>query len=281
MNKLSLKVFGIGLTIITALSSCHPTTEKTVSINELKKDTTVYLVADNKQSPSCKFEMEYKFLSSNIENDSITNVINNRIQNFISDGKIKGCDTQLFPDKLAGLYLKSYNKDVKKLYQADVYNNIDPEDIPSWYNYEYGITTDLQKGYNGYWNCEVEEFQFTGGAHPNTFARKINIDGETGKVLKKSDVFAKGADQAICDIILQHLIEVVNEKIDEDNIHDIEGLREVGLLLDVDLFIPDNFLLKEDEVEFYYNRYEIGPYVVGDFEVNVPYNELNNYIILE
>ena len=281
MNKSLLTAFGVGLTLAAMFGSCQVVNNKTVDIKEMKKDTTVYLVANDTKSPSCKFELEYKYLTSNIENDSITQLINQKIQHFVSDGKLKGEDIQSFPNRMASLYLKNYNKDVKDLYQADLYNNIAPEEVPSWYNYEYAIATDMNKGYQDCWNYEVEEFQYTGGAHPNTFARKTNIDSKTGKILKKQDVFQRGSDTQICEIILKHLIEVVNEKMDEESIKNIEDLREVGLLLDADLFIPDNFLLKENEIEFYYNRYEIGPYVVGDFEVNVPYHELNQYIILK
>ena len=58
------------------------------------------------------------------------------------------------------------------------------EDVPAWYNYEYQIKTALEAGKDStVWNYSVVNFQYTGGAHPNTLAKYMNINAQTGKLL--------------------------------------------------------------------------------------------------
>lgn len=68
------------------------------------------------------------------------------------------------------------------------------------------------------------------------------------------------------------------QKMETDTISSIEGLQSVGILLDTDIYIPENFMLGKDGVTFYYNRYEIAPYSAGDFSLTVPYDDINVYL---
>ena len=60
------------------------------------------------------------------------------------------------------------------------------------------------------WNYVVTDFQYTGGAHPNTFVKCLNIDRETGQLLTTEKVFKKEASAKICPLILDELIKEVN-----------------------------------------------------------------------
>jgi hypothetical protein len=43
--------------------------------------------------------------------------------------------------------------------------------------------------------------------------------------------------------------------------------------------VPDNFLLEKEGVTFLYNTYDIAPYYMGRFQLTVPYEEINTYLI--
>ena len=94
-------------------------------------------------------------------------------------------------------------------------------------------------------------------------------------------VFRKDKEKDIIALIMKHLIEEVNERLETDTITSIQGLRENGALLDVDLYIPDNFMLMEDRVSFLYNRYDIAPYAMGEFIIDVPYAEIETMLRLK
>ena len=189
---------------------------------------------------------------------------------------VEPCRRDTFPAiALAAAYLK----DVQGSYQTDLKNGMKPDEIPNWYNYEYEINSELQEGKDSIWNYAVTTFQYTGGAHPNTWAQWVNIDAANGKKLDKSEVFAKGAEEDICRLILDKLLAEANKKLETDTLTCVEGLQAVGILLDTDLYVPDNFLLEKEGVTFLYNTYDIAPYYMGRFQLTVPYEEINTYLI--
>ena len=128
------------------------------------------------------------------------------------------------------------------------------------------------------WNFSVSTFMDTGGAHPNTTIKWANLLAKSGKVLTKDVVFRKDKEKEIVGLIMKHLIDEVNQRLETDTITSIEGLKENGALLDVDLYIPDNFLLLEDRISFLYNRYDIAPYSMGEFIIDVPYAEIETML---
>ena len=103
-------------------------------------------------------------------------------------------------------------------------------------------------------------------------------NAQTGKLITADDVFRKEDNAKICSLIMKELIKEVNKKMETDTISSIEGLQSVGILLDTDIYIPENFMLGKDGVTFYYNRYEIAPYSAGDFSLTVPYDDINVYL---
>lgn len=241
-------------------------------------DTTVYLKSDVKSSPSCKIHIEYMYLTPASAEDSLSMLINSEIQKNLFEGKYIGVAPESVSTQMADNYIRSYRTDVLKLYEADVYNGMDEQDIPGWYNYEYDIQANLENGRDSIWNYTVTTFESTGGAHPNTYSKWLNIDAVSGKVLTAEDAFKKEAEKKICDLILQALIEEVNTRMKTDTIRTIEDLRSIGILLESDPYIPENFLLGKDGVSFLYNRYEIAPYASGDFKLTIPYNEIETYL---
>ncbi|MFR4739052.1 DUF3298 domain-containing protein [Phocaeicola coprocola] len=244
----------------------------------LQKDTTVYL-QEGKETPSCKISISYAYLKPASEKDSISRLINEKIQEEAFGKQYVKLTPEGLVSALANDFIKNYNTDVKELFEADMHNGMKAEDVPAWYNYEYQIKTALEAGKDStVWNYSVVNFQYTGGAHPNTLAKYMNINAQTGKLITADDVFRKEDNAKICSLIMKELIKEVNKKMETDTISSIEGLQSVGILLDTDIYIPENFMLGKDGVTFYYNRYEIAPYSAGDFSLTVPYDDINVYL---
>lgn len=81
-------------------------------------------------------------------------------------------------------------------------------------------------------------------------------------------------------MILKYLLIEANKRLSgSEQLQDIDDLHEVGILLDGDLYVPDNFLLASDGITFLFNRYEIAPYSMGDFQLHIPYAEIETYLI--
>lgn len=250
-----------------------------VSVDSIPMDTTVYLDEANTESPKCQIKINFKYLKSADKNDSLTQVINQVLEDAFSSAHAGAASPQAFVSSIKESLAGDYLKDVQGSYHTDLKNGMKPDEIPNWYNYEYEINSELQEGKDSIWNYAVTTFQYTGGAHPNTWAQWVNIDAANGKKLDKSEVFAKGAEEDICRLILDKLLAEANKKLETDTLTCVEGLQAVGILLDTDLYVPDNFLLEKEGVTFLYNTYDIAPYYMGRFQLTVPYEEINTYLI--
>lgn len=268
-----------GAVACLSIQSCQNTeTAKPAKVSSIQADTLVALKAGEEASPKCKVSIDYMYLEAGDEKDSISAIINSKIQSIaFGDAYGKMSPKEAIP-AVVGKYTKDYRDKLTKFYEADIHNGVKPEDIPAWYNYEYEITSELSLNNDSIWNFSVSTFTDTGGAHPNTTIKWVNLLAKSGKVLTKNVVFRKDKEKEIIDLIFKHLIDEVNQRLETDTITSLEGLKQNGALLDVELYIPDNFLLLEDRVSFLYNRYDIAPYSMGEFIIDVPYAEIETML---
>lgn len=272
----------LGVAACFSLPGCTgPEAFKPAKITSIQTDTLVSLKSGDNNSPKCKVTIDYMFLEKADERDSITGIINSELQRITFGDEYSKMETNEIIPAVVKKYTDSYRNDLIKFYEADIHNGMKPEEIPGWYNYEYEINTELNLNNDSIWNFSVNTFINTGGAHPNTFIKWVNLLAESGKELTKETVFKADREKDIIDLIMKHLIDEVNQRLETDTITSLEGLRQNGALLDVELFIPDNFMILEDRVSFLYNRYEIAPYSMGEFIIDVPYTEIETMLNLK
>lgn len=250
-----------------------------LSVDSIPMDTTVYLDASNPKAPQCQIKINFKYLRSAEANDSLTEVINKVLEEAFSSAHAGAASPQAFVSAIKESLASDYLKDVQKNYETDVKNGMKADEIPDWYNYEYEINSELTEGKDSIWNYSVTTFQYTGGAHPSSWGHWVNVDARNGRELTKEKVFRKGTDEDICKLIFVRLLEEANRKLETDTLTCLEGLNQMGILLDTDLYVPDNFRLGKDGVTFLYNQYDIAPRPMGQFELTVPYEEINTYLI--
>ena len=274
---MALGVVGTALTI--SLSGCHPKTTKQLAQDTLsiKLDTTIYAIPEEAKSPHCDVKMQLVFINN--EKDSAAINVNQAIRRTAFGPQYEKLSNRQFADSLAAFYAAGYNSDIKKLLNADLKNGMSAEEVPGWYNYEYDLSSTLALGMNDkIWNYSLTDFQYTGGAHPNTMNTLINIVAGTGRVLTKKDVFTAEAEKAILPLVIDELVKEAKVRFETDTITCLDGLHEVGVFDFSDPFLPENFLLGKDKVTFYYNRYEIAGYAAGPFEVTLPLEKIKQYI---
>ena len=245
-------------------------------ISSLQADTTIALKVEHKNSPNCHVSLDYMYLRPSADNDSLSRKINQTLQRITFGTDYSNLQPEEAIDKVQNEYAKSYRKELMSYYDSDIKSGMKTEDLPPWYNHEYTITTELTLARDSIYNYVVTNYQFTGGAHPNTYATWININANTGKELKKADVFTADSDKKIIELLGRHLLADVNQRLETDTITSLQGLWDNGILLNVDLYVPENFLLTDEGVKFLYNRYDIAPYVMGDFQLTIPYAEIEN-----
>lgn len=247
-------------------------------VEYVKVDEEVHLQDDSK-SPSCKLTINYAYLAENSTTDTIAHRINETVQS-VALGKEY---VQLMPtvavDSFKNAYISNYRKEVAELYEEDIKNGTPKEELPSWYNYEYSLTTTFADGKEGVTTCTVGKFEYSGGAHPNSWEQWLNFDKKTGKLLPLSEVFMAGSETPMSNLLMNELLKVMAEKFPDEKIESLEGLQNAGILLDTKIYVPENFLLEPDKVSFLYNKYDIAPYAVGEIILSLPYTAVEKYMI--
>lgn len=248
------------------------------TVNACRMDTTVRLINADPASPACHIKLSFAYLNPWAEKDSVSEAVNHTLKQIYFGDLYAHLAPRMFVDTIASSLIGDYRRDVLDAYRTDLENGVKPEDMPSWYNYDFEITSSLEKGRDSIWNYRVVTFQYMGGAHPNTWAKWTNIDAQTGKPVSGETLFSSADKQGICRLILEKIIGAANERLETDTITSVEGLRANGILLDEEVFIPENFLLKEDGIELLYNPYEIAPYYMGSFEIKLSDEEMSPYL---
>lgn len=106
---------------------------------------------------------------------------------------------------------------------------------------------------------QIDEDSYTGGAHGNYFSIYSTFDLNTGKVLTLKDL----------DKNLSKITRLGENKFRElKQIPYNKKLNDFGFFFDKDRFyLPENFGVTDKSVIFYYNSYEIAPYVMGPTEL--------------
>lgn len=163
---------------------------------------------------------------------------------------------------------------IKKEYMAlrNDYINEKAADYPShWLNQYYHVESEVLEGkkntvcYKS--TCDI----FSGGAHPYCHTNISNFDQRTGEEITLDDLFTENYENELTSMLVRRLMEI-------NGATSIEELQEMGYLSIADMFITNNFYLKQDSIVFLYNQYEIAPYALGQSLIGFSYKELKDLL---
>lgn len=278
-RNLVLSVMATCLVSCFLLSGCNgqkqidSETVKTVKVEEQAH------LQDDTVSPACKITIDYSYLAESDAADSIAQRINRTIQAHVLGKEYIRMNPEVAVDSFKNTYINNYRKDVNEFYQEDIKNGTPKDELPTWYNYEYGLTTHFSEGKEGILNFIAETFEYTGRAHPNSWNKWMNFEKNTGKLLALKDVFMAGSEKPMSDMLLEELITEMATRLEDSSITSLEGLQNAGILNSTNMYVPDNFLLEKEKVSFLYNKYDIAPYAVGVITLSLPYTSVEKYMI--
>lgn len=129
-----------------------------------------------------------------------------------------------------------------------------------------GINAKFLKKYNGLQSYSIYRYGFTGGAHGIDSEEAIVFDLKSGKVITADDIFKSGWENTMSQLLSSHL----KEAYEDPEAYEMLFVKEIE---------PNgNFYVTEVGITYIYDRYEIGPYVVGITKVTVPWDELNEIL---
>lgn len=133
------------------------------------------------------------------------------------------------------------------------------------FGYEHSISCSFHERFKNILTFSISDFSYGfGAAHPNHFSVMYNIDLNTGKLIKLTNLFKNGTNKQL-NKIAEHLF--IKENGFED--WDFEkGKFELN----------SDFIIQKDGLLFTYDAYEIGPYAAGDPSVFIPYSKIKDLL---
>lgn len=104
---------------------------------------------------------------------------------------------------------------------------------------------------------------YLGGAHGSYVVFYYNFDKKTGKLLNIKDFVPADKEKVVLKAMEEQLCKDWEAK-------DLADLQEkTGITMLGDLYLTNNFMVKDDSLLFLFNQYEIAPYAAGLISVTV------------
>ena len=138
----------------------------------------------------------------------------------------------------------------------------------------YAYTRTMRLAYASPWllSAHVDAYEYTGGAHPNSFTRNVNVDLSQGRALAFADLLEKAAAGKIVDLCTER---VRKQKIDKGETLDDLGSPE-DLRKNVEEATGDlkTWSFGAEAATIDYDPYAVGAYAEVAFNCTVPYATL-------
>jgi hypothetical protein len=281
MNKTNYILRGAATLLFTVFLTASCTHRQQISdltVEHCLVDTVAPLQT-SANAPACSVKVDFCFLAPSTEtsgSDSVFHAINTSVV-----AQLLGEDYASLPvgdavNLFKTNYLNDYRQDMQEMYAADLKNQVAENELPSWYNRSFELKTEMSAGRKGILCTTADIYEFAGGAHPNSWVIWMNHRLTDGHLLTTDEVFLPTLQDELSARLLEALLPWARKTLDNKDIATIADLQNEGLLLTSQLYVPENFLLGEDEVKFIYNRYDIAPYALGAIELSLPYKQVED-----
>jgi len=108
-------------------------------------------------------------------------------------------------------------------------------------------------------SLSIENYNYSGGAHPNAYSVFLNFNLKTGKKIELKDLIKnrKGL-----------------EKLARSAFFRAKGMTDADAGADENFQFPENFGITEEGLYFFYNPYEAGPYAAGPLDFVLSWKDL-------
>lgn len=193
------------------------------------------------------------------EGDSTVLFINNRIQKNLLEANLSFAEN---PKSYQALF-DSICAEYQRLLSSD-YPPIGPWDLSQ--------SIRVIHNDNGLFSYQSTHSAFTGGAHPNQYSSTQLFRLRDGALLNLDSIVLEGQ---MADF------KQLGESIFRNEYHIAEGdrLNDADFWFDENEFrFPENFTLDSTGLHFHYNAYDIAPYAMGHFFIDIPPRYLNDYL---
>lgn len=166
-------------------------------------------------------------------------------------------------------YADDYRTDLEPSYQKEASQN--DEEVGAWYSYYLHLTCEVTNYEQHLLVYQCNRDEYTGGAHGMCTTTFHNLNLLTLTPIRLEHLFVPDASEALTDLLWNQLMA-------NNRVATREELEDLGYASTGDLAPTENFYLSKQGITFYYNVYEIAPYVMGPIQITLPWEMLRHLL---
>ncbi len=271
MKKQNARLLSLLITLSVILGACgNKTNHKlgALGFDSIQANVTEHLFGDTAK-PACNLVIKLAYA------DTATD---KRMKDSINAFLLATClgeeytmmDPQTALKTYAESYVSLYRNDLEEIYKKEV-EEAEGIDISSWYSYYQGIEGRVQFYEKELLVYRIDYNEYTGGAHGIYMTNFINLDLRTLAPIYLDELFVADYEEPLTELLWKQLME-------DNKVSTREELEELGYTSTGNLEPTANFFLSREGITFYYNVYDIAPYVVGPTEIFLPYEKIEHLL---
>lgn len=263
-NNMKL-IFSVSITIVTVLASCGTAKESVVEpmISNVVTGSIAKINYNSERTDSVNCAITYNYFAPNdaAYKDSINRKIKDYVIRITQFGGKPGTNSILsntfFQAQLDSFVL------INEMERADYDDGLNQ----MW---EIESVIEIDDSFEQFAQLQLTAWAYTGGAHGNGATKTELIEKSKGKVLTIDAVFTDvSAVTAIAETYFRKMYELEPDA----------DLDDAGFWFENNLFhLNNNFFISGDVIAFLYNSYEIAPYSGGQTLIEIPLEEVKNYL---
>ena len=268
MKKQYVSLLAIILSVSGFLFSCHDKMNKNtgaLQFDSIQVNETAHLFNDTAK-PACNIIINFAYPVKSSD-DMLKDSLNAFFLSACFGDKYMAMTPEEAVKKYTEKYVSDYRNDLEPMYKKDEQDKEDEESIGAWYSYYKGIESHVQLCNTLILTYRIDYNEYTGGAHGIYMSTFLNLDLKTLSPIRLDDLFEGDYKEALTDLLWKQLMA-------DNNVSTRQELEDMGYATTGDLEPIENFYLDPTGITFYYNVYEIAPYVMGATKITLSYEDI-------
>ncbi|MCI6213705.1 DUF3298 and DUF4163 domain-containing protein [Bacteroides heparinolyticus] len=272
MKKQTVSLLVFLLATSGYFSSCNNTVNKNtgaLEFDSIRVNETSHLFGDTAK-PACNLIVRFTYAakSSDIKlRDSLNNFL---VSAFFGDKYINMKPEEAIK-KYTEKYINDYRNDLEPMYKKDEQEQEEGMNLEGWYSFYRSVEGRVKNYFKHLLVYRIDYNEYTGGAHGIYMATFLNMDLHTLSPVRLDDLFANDYKEALTDLLWNQLMA-------DNKVKTRQELEDIGYATTGELAPTENFYLTPQGITFYYNVYDIAPYVMGPIEITLPYEIMQHLL---
>ena len=240
-----------------------------LQFDSLQLNRTEHLFGDTAM-PACNLVLNLSF-ASEAKEQKLRDSLNNYFMAFSLGDEFAALQPQEAIEAFAKSYAHKYRKDLEPMYIKEMEELADGQTMGAWYSYYKKIESRITRcegillTYRSYYE------EYTGGAHGMYATSFLNLDLRTLAPVTLDDLFISDYTEELTDLLWAQLMK-------DNEVSTREELFDLGFASTGELTPTENFYIDNQGITFFYNVYDIAPYVMGPVTISLKRDDVAHLI---